>query len=185
MEVVQHYFKLGFVHVIPFGFDHILFILTIFFLNSNIKSVLLQCSVFTIAHSLTLGLSSAGYIETNSTIIEVLIASSILYTSIENIIQSKANSYRLAIIFLFGLVHGMGFATALNDIGIPQGNFLSALLFFNIGVEFGQFSILLLAYLLVSKWFSNLPNYKERIVFPISSLIACVAIYWIIERSLV
>jgi hypothetical protein len=124
LEIVPQYLFLGFKHVIPLGFDHILFILSIFFLNSNIKSVIIQCSIFTLAHSLTLGLTAAGYLIADTRIIESLIALSILFTSIENIVHSKINPYRLLIIFIFGLVHGMGFASALKEIGIPPNNFL-------------------------------------------------------------
>ena len=182
MEILKQYLSLGFTHVIPLGFDHILFILSIFFLNSNLKSVVIQCSVFTVAHSITLGLAASGYIIPNSKIVEPLIALSILFTSIENIIHNKVNTWRLVIIFLFGLIHGMGFANALKDIGIHQAHFISALLFFNIGVEFGQITIILLAYFLISKWFSSKSWYKEWLVYPISSLIGCIALYWTIER---
>lgn len=182
IDIVKQFLPLGFTHVIPFGFDHILFILSIYFLNSKVKSVIVQCSFFTIAHSLSLGITAAGYIVPDTRIIEPLIAISILFTSIENIVHSKINPYRLLIVFLFGLIHGMGFATALNEIEIPKNNFLSALLSFNIGVEFGQITIIFLAYILVSKWFSKKVWYEARIVYPLSSVIGCIALYWTIER---
>jgi hypothetical protein len=184
LETVIKYFQLGFTHVIPLGFDHILFILSLFFLNSKIKSVLIQCSVFTLAHSLSLGMASAGFIVANSSVIEPLIAVSILFTAIENIVHSKINAWRMAIVFGFGLIHGLGFASALQEIGLPKGQFLSSLLSFNLGVEFGQITIILAAYFLVSKWFSDKKWYKERIVYPISSVIGCIALYWTIERIL-
>ena len=183
-EVFLQYLKLGFSHVIPLGFDHILFILTLFFLNSKMKTVFLQCSVFTVAHSLSLGLCASGLILPNSNIIEALIALSILFTAIENIVQNKINPWRIGIIFGFGLIHGMGFANALSAIGLPKNQFLTSLLSFNLGVEIGQISIILGAYFLISKRFSDKIWYKNRIVYPISSLIACVALYWTIERIL-
>lgn len=183
-EVVFQYLKLGFSHVIPLGFDHILFILTLFFLSSKIKTVVLQCSVFTVAHSLSLALCASGLILPNSNVIEPLIALSILFTAIENIVQDKINPWRIVIIFSFGLIHGMGFANALSAIGLPKNQFLTSLLSFNLGVEIGQISIILGAYFLISKWFSDKIWYKNRIVYPISSLIACVALYWTIERIL-
>ncbi len=182
MELLGQYLSLGFTHVIPYGFDHVLFILSIFFLNSNLKSVIIQCSVFTIAHSITLALAASGHIIPNSKIIEPLIALSILFTSVENIIHSKMNAWRLIVVFLFGLIHGMGFANALQDIGISQNHFISALLFFNVGVEFGQIIVIFLAYFLISKWFSSKSWYKEWVVYPISSVIGCIALYWTIER---
>ena len=184
-EVISRYLSIGFTHVIPLGFDHILFILSIFFLNSDLKSVIIQCSVFTVAHSISLGLTAAGYIIPDSKIVEPLIALSIVFTSVENIVHQNINPWRLIIIFLFGLIHGMGFANALREVGLPSANFLSSLLSFNVGVELGQITIILLAYFLVGKWFGNKVWYKERIVFPISSIIACVALYWAIERIFV
>jgi hypothetical protein len=111
-----------------------------------------------------------------------LIAISILFTAIENIVHDKINPWRIALIFGFGLIHGLGFANALKEIGLPKNQFLSSLLSFNIGVELGQITIILAAYFLISKWFSNNIWYKERIVYPICTIIACVALYWTIER---
>ena len=183
-ENIIHYIQLGFTHVIPLGFDHILFILCLFFLSSKIKSVVIQCSVFTIAHSLSLGLAASGLIIPNASIIEPLIALSILFTAIENIISNQVNPFRLIIIFAFGLIHGMGFATALKEIGIPKEQFIASLLSFNFGVEIGQIVIIIAAYFLISKWFSDKIWYKKRIVYPISSIIGCIALYWTIERLL-
>ena len=181
-EVVGQYLWIGYTHVIPLGFDHILFILSIFFLNSNVKSVIIQCSIFTLAHSITLVLASARYIVPDPAIIEPLIALSILFTSIENLFHQRINAWRLIIIFLFGLIHGMGFASALKEVGIPKAHFVASLLFFNIGVELGQITIILLAYFLVSKWFSRRDWYKTHVINPISCIIACIALYWTIER---
>jgi hypothetical protein len=185
LSTILQYLTLGFTHVIPYGFDHILFILSIFLLNSNLKSVVIQCSFFTLAHSITLGLAACGILFPNSNYIEPLIAISILFTSIENIIHKEKNPYRLLILFGFGLIHGMGFANALKEIGIPKDQFFTTLISFNIGVELGQIVILLTAYFLISKWFAHKTWYKEKVVYPISSLISCIALYWIIERILI
>lgn len=182
IEIVRHFLQLGFTHVIPLGFDHILFILSLFFLNTSVRSVLVQCSVFTLAHSLSLGVSAAGYVVPNPAIIEPLIALSIVFTAIENIVHSRVSPWRLLVIFGFGLVHGMGFASALREAGLPPDHFISSLLCFNLGVEFGQLAIVLAAYFLVSRWFGGKPWYKERIVYPVSSIIGCVAVYWVVER---
>lgn len=177
IEVVEQYFKYGFSHVVPLGFDHILFILSIFFLTSNLRLVLIQCSVFTLAHSISLGLASANLLFPDPKVIEPLISFSIVITAVGNIISDEVKNSRLVIIFLFGLIHGMGFASALKEIGIPQNNFFIAVLFFNIGVELGQVFVILLAYFLITKWVSKKTWYKSRIVYPLSSLIACIAMY--------
>lgn len=184
IESIATYFQLGFTHVIPLGFDHILFILTLFFLSSNIKTMLIQCSIFTLAHSISLALASSGWINPNATIVEPLIALSILFTAIENIVHDKINPWRLFLIFGFGLIHGLGFAKALSEIGMPKNQFFTSLFSFNIGVEMGQITVIIAAYFIISKWFSNKIWYKERVVYPISSVIACVALYWVIERIL-
>ena len=184
MEIIIQYLKLGFAHVIPLGFDHILFIVTLFFLSSKIKSIVIQCSVFTIAHSASLALTVLGYIIPNTNFIEVLISLSILFTAIENIVSKKLNSWRIVVIFCFGLIHGMGFANALNIFGLPKDQFVTSLISFNIGVELGQITIILTTYFLISKWFSEKSWYKERVVYPISSIIGCIALYWTIQRIL-
>lgn len=184
MEALILYLKLGYTHVIPLGFDHILFILTLFFLNSKLKSIIIQCSVFTLAHSLTLGLITFGLCIPNFKIIEVLIAMSILFTAIENIVINKINPFRLVIVFAFGLVHGMGFANALLETGLPKGQYGTALVLFNIGVELGQITVIFLAYFLVAKWFGTKSWYKEKLVYPLCTIISGIALYWIIDRIL-
>ena len=181
-DLASNFTWLGFTHVIPLGFDHILFILSLFLLNSELKSVILQCTVFTIAHSLTLGLSAVGWIIPNSHIVEPLIAISILLAAVENLIHSKINPWRLFVIFIFGLIHGMGFAGALKEIGIQEDHLIASILFFNIGVEVAQITILCMAYYLVAKGFSKKQWYKKRIVYPASMIIACIAMYWTVER---
>ncbi len=182
VEVLKDYLGLGFTHVLPLGFDHMLFILTIFLLNTHLKSVVWQCTVFTIAHSLTLGLSSAGLIVPPFAWVEALIAFSIVVAAIENILHSELSRWRLVLIFVFGLIHGMGFATALSEIGLPNQHFFSALLAFNVGVELGQLAVVLIAWYGFAKWMCHKPWYSTRVVYPISALIACIALYWTIER---
>lgn len=181
-EIVSRYTWLGFTHVIPLGFDHILFILSLFLMNSTIKNILFQCTIFTIAHSLTLGLTAAGWILPETHFVEPLIAFSILVTAIENLLHSTVKSWRIVIIFVFGLIHGMGFAGVLKEIGIPEEHFISSVIFFNIGVEIAQLITLLLAFYLIAKPFSKKSWYKERIVYPSSMVIACIALYWTIQR---
>jgi hypothetical protein len=183
-ENILYYLQLGFVHVLPLGFDHILFIICLFFLNKNIKAIIVQCSIFTLAHSLSLFISISGIITISPTIIEPLISLSILITAIENIVTEQPKKWLGIIIFIFGLIHGMGFAKALNETGISKDHFITSLLSFNVGVELGQITILLLAYFAVGKWFADKKWYRKRIVYPASSLIACIAVYWTYIRLL-
>lgn len=180
--VFINYLKLGFTHILPFGLDHILFILCVFFLNTNLKKILLQASMFTLAHSITLGLAMYGIINPPGNIVEPLIALSIVFLAIENIYSANVKPWRLVMVFLFGLVHGMGFAGALNDLGMPNYAFATALVSFNVGVELGQVSIILFMYFLVSRNFSQTAWYRSKLVVPASILIACIAGYWTVER---
>lgn len=181
---VLHYLSLGFTHVLPLGWDHILFILSLFFFSAKLKTVILQCSVFTVAHSISLGLAAAGIVVASPDYVEPLITFSILFTAVENLLSTRANPFRLMVIFGFGLIHGLGFATALSETGIPEDAFLSSLFSFNLGVELGQVTVILLAYILIGKWFSDKTWYRERIIFPISCCIGCIALYWTLERLL-
>src|SRR6185437_380209 len=135
--VFWRYILIGFQHIIPLGFDHILFITCVFFLNTDLKKVIIQASMFTLAHSITLGLAMYGIIRPPANVIEPLIAVSIVFLAIENIISDKIKPWRLVMVFLFGMIHGMGFAGALSQLGMPQYAFATALISFNVGVELG------------------------------------------------
>ncbi len=176
------YLSLGFKHIIPLGLDHIFFILSLFLLSPNLKSILFQSTAFTLAHSVTLGLTMFHVINPPSQIIEPLIALSIVYVAVENIISSKLRPARLGIVFLFGLVHGMGFAGALGQLGLPKDAFLLSLVMFNIGIELGQLIIILSAFFLLSWFLKNPKIYRQRIVIPISLIIACIAGLWTFQR---
>ena len=181
-EVFLNYLKLGYTHILPLGLDHILFILCVFFLNTNLKKIIMQASMFTLAHSITLGLAMYGIINPPGNIVEPLIALSIVFLAIENIFSTNVKPWRLVMVFLFGLVHGMGFAGALNGLGMPDYAFATALVSFNVGVELGQLSIILFMYFLVSRNFSKTIWYRSKLVVPASILIACIAGWWTIER---
>jgi HupE / UreJ protein len=178
------YLKLGYKHILPLGFDHILFVLSLFLLSSKLKPVLWQSLAFTVAHSVTLGLAMYGAVKVSPAIVEPLIALSIMYVALENVFVKRLRPSRIGIVFLFGLVHGLGFASALNSLGLPQNSFLSSLVMFNVGVELGQLTVILLAFFLVGKWFGNKPYYHKYIVTPLSIIIACVALFWVIQRAL-
>lgn len=181
--VITDYIALGFKHILPFGLDHILFVLGLFLLSPKLRSLLWQISAFTLAHTITLGLSTYGLISFPSNVVEPLIALSIAYVGIENCLSSELKPRRVVLVFAFGLLHGMGFAGVLGDIGMPAGEFLTALISFNIGVEFGQLAIICLA-LLVMGLFRQYSWYRRVIVIPGSLMIAVTGLYWTWERGL-
>jgi hypothetical protein len=181
-KVFGEYLGLGYRHIIPLGLDHILFILCVFFLNTSIRQIVLQASMFTVAHTITLGLSAYGVISPSPMVVEPLIAASIVLLAVENIYSTRVRPWRMVMVFLFGLVHGMGFAGALAGIGLPKNTFTEALISFNIGVELGQLTIIAIMYFGVAKIFANKQWYRQRIVIPASLMIALVAFYWTMER---
>jgi hypothetical protein len=181
-EVSWIYLQLGFTHILPLGIDHILFVLGLFLLSPKLKPLLTQITCFTIAHTITLGLSVYNIISLPAYIVEPVIAASIIYVAVENMYTTKLSKWRLAIVFLFGLIHGMGFAGVLKDLGLPKSQFLNALITFNIGVELGQITVVLIAFMLVGLWFKSREWYHKRIVVPASVIIAVIAAYWTVER---
>ena len=183
LDIALTYLRLGIAHIIPLGLDHILFVLGLFLLTIRWKPLLLQITCFTIAHSLTLALSVFGLISLPASIVEPLIALSIVYVGIENIWLARLSRFRLSVVFLFGLLHGMGFARVLVDLGLPSGEFLISLLCFNIGVEIGQIAVLALAFLVLG-WFRNRSGFRSFVLIPASAAISCVALYWTVERIL-
>jgi hydrogenase/urease accessory protein HupE len=176
------YLTLGFTHIVPLGLDHMLFVLGIYLLSGRARSVLWQVSAFTVAHSITLGLSMYGIVAVSPRIVEPLIALSIAYVAIENMFLSELKSWRVALVFGFGLLHGMGFAGALKELGLPRSEFVTALLTFNVGVEAGQLAVIGTAFVLVGWYCAGRVWYRRRIVVPASLLIACTAVYWTIQR---
>jgi hypothetical protein len=114
--------------------------------------------------------------------VEPLIALSILFVSLENIFSPRLKASRIGVVFLFGLIHGMGFAGALSQLGLPPHAYLLSLVMFNAGVELGQISVILVAWFLLGKWFGDDPWYRNRIVIPASVLIALTAAFWTIQR---
>ncbi len=183
-DLAWEYLKLGFTHIIPLGWDHIFFVLGLCLLSPKLKPVLWQASAFTVAHSFTLGLAMYHIISPPAHIVEPLIALSILYVSLENIFSPRLKTSRIGIVFLFGLIHGLGFAGSLGQLGLPPNAYLLSLIMFNGGVELGQVSIILCAYFLIGKWFGNKTYYRGKISVPISSVIAVVAGFWTIQRIL-
>ena len=179
-----NYLQVGFIHIVPKGLDHILFVVGLFLLSSQLRPLLIQVTTFTLAHSVTLALGIYGVVNISSSVVEPLIAASIIYIAIENIYADKLSRWRPIIIFLFGLLHGLGFASVLKEIGLSSANFVTGLVAFNVGVELGQLAVILTCFLLVGLWFRHKTWYRQRITIPASVVIAVVASYWLVERTL-
>ncbi|MBC7650953.1 MAG: HupE/UreJ family protein, partial [Deinococcales bacterium] len=171
-HVILFYLKLGFTHIIPQGLDHILFVIGLCLLSNKVKVILWQATAFTVAHSITLALSMKNIIVAPSAIVEPIIALSILFVALENMLLSELKAWRIVLVFLFGLIHGLGFASSLNEIGLPRNKFAVSILSFNVGVELGQIAIILLVFALLVLPFGKKPYYKKWVVFPISIAIA-------------
>lgn len=183
-DVAWFYLKLGLRHIIPDGVDHILFITGLCLINTKWKSILWQATAFTAAHSITLALSMKNIILLPSGIVEPIIALSIAFVAIENILLAELKPWRIFVVFLFGLIHGLGFAKALNETGLPRNQFYTSILSFNAGVEIGQIAIIGSVFLLLVVPFGQRTWYRKLIVYPISVLIALIALYWTVERIL-
>ena len=181
-RIVRLYLGLGYTHIIPRGLDHILFVLGIFLLAVELKPVLWQVTAFTVAHTITLALTVYGIVSLRSSIVEPLIALSIVYVAVENVFTARLHAWRPLVVFCFGLLHGMGFAGVLTEIGLPRSEFVPALVSFNLGVEGGQLTVILAAFLAFGLRFRRRPWYRRRIVIPGSLAIAGVGLYWSIQR---
>jgi HupE / UreJ protein len=181
-DVVGFYLNLGFHHIIPEGFDHILFVAGLCLLSTKVKTILWQATAFTVAHSVTLALSMKNIIVAPPALVEPIIALSILFVAVENILLSELKPWRIFIVFLFGLIHGMGFASSLNEIGLPPGKFYTSIISFNIGVELGQIAVIVAMFSLIIIPLRKKIVYRKAVVYPLSAVIAMVATYWTVER---
>jgi len=181
--LIAEYIGLGFAHILPRGLDHILFVLGLFLLTREPKPLLLQVSAFTVAHSITLGLSMSGVLSLPPTIVEPLIALSIVYVAVENLVTTRLTAWRPAVVFAFGLLHGMGFAGVLRTLPLPRGQFVPALVGFNGGIEVAQLCVLALAFACSIGLQRDRLRYRRWFVVPASAAIALAGLVWTVERA--
>ena len=180
-EIARQYLRLGYTHILPDGLDHILFVIGLFLLSPKLTPLLAQVTAFTVAHSMTLALSIYGVVSLTSRIVEPLIALSIAYVAVENLVTRELKPWRVALVFMFGLLHGLGFAGVLHDLGLPREEFLTALVTFNLGVEGGQLTIIAAAFAIAAP-FMRKGWYRRRVVIPASIAIAAAGAYWTLVR---
>lgn len=181
LDSFRHFVRLGFQHILPEGLDHILFVIGLFLLNARFLSLLSQVTAFTVAHSITLGLSLYGVVRLSPAIVEPLIALSIVLIAVDNLRSKEVRPQRILLVFFFGLVHGLGFAGALHDLHLERGQFATALVGFNLGIEIGQLAVIALAFAAVG-WARGRAGYRRFVIVPASAMIAIVALFWTIER---
>lgn len=180
-ETLHRYLVLGVTHILPWGFDHVLFVLGLALLSPRLGPLLAQVTAFTVAHTLTLALSSYGVVTLSPRVVEPLIALSIVYVGVENVVSPRLRPSRLVLVFAFGLLHGLGFAGVLGELGLPEGQRLTALLAFNVGVELGQLAVIAGAVIVVGAW-TRLGGRREALVKPASVAIAATGLFWLIQR---
>jgi hydrogenase/urease accessory protein HupE len=172
------FLKLGMHHIL-FGFDHLLFLLTLLIVRQSFKQLALVITAFTIAHSITITLTVLGWIQVPSLFVEAVIAISICYVAIENIFRKEIR-HRSILTFLFGLIHGMGFAGILLEMNLPKGTLALNLASFNIGIEVIQLAIVALLLPLLS--FLHRWKHARIVVMSISGLAFILGAIWLVQR---
>ncbi len=181
---VKNMLVIGYLHVLPMGLDHVLFILALFFMARDFSALLKQSLAFTVAHSITLGMAVLGGVEVASTwlggMIEPLIALSIAVLALENVVRKKPSPSRLSLVFVFGLVHGLGFASSFATVLKQVDGGVWALALANIGVELAQVTILVVAWVLTLRWWRK-PIY-EKFRIASSLVLAAIGLYWFVQR---
>ncbi len=186
-DAINRYVFSGFDHIVPKGLDHILFVLGLFFYSLAFRPLLWQVTAFTAAHTVTLALATLGIVtipDRSMWIVETIIAASIVYVAVENIWSGPRTHItmdRIAVVFGFGLLHGLGFASVLSEFGLDQ-HFVVSLISFNVGVEIGQLAVIAVAFLLLGLPFGRRPWYRRAIVIPGSLVIAAIGSYWVLNR---
>ena len=176
------FLTLGVEHILT-GYDHLLFLFGLLVVCRDFRSILTVITCFTIAHSITLGLSVLDIVRLPPMIVEPLIAASIAYVGIENLIRGDAPKWRGLITFSFGLVHGLGLADALKEFGIGSDQFgiVLPLVGFNLGVELGQLSIAAIV-LPVLWWLRRKPFFVRQWIPLCSAAVTLAGSYWLMER---
>ncbi len=186
-DTIKTYTELGIEHILE-GTDHLLFVACLVMIAGTFSKLLWTITGFTLAHSITLFLSAMNWVRVPIPPIEAMIALSIVFLAVEIAKGDKSGlAYRYPVVVstTFGLLHGFGFASALMEIGLPQKERVTALLFFNIGVEIGQ--LIFVALLLATAWFIHKIWKKSTVISwskPVSYLIGTVGSMWLIERVL-
>ena len=170
---------LGIEHIIG-GIDHLLFLLALLALSTSLWQTVKIVTAFTVAHSITLSLAALGLVDVPSSIVEPLIAASIVWVAVENLVAPAGGARRWLIAAVFGLVHGLGFASALAELGLPREALVRALVGFNVGVELGQLAFVVV--ILPPLVWASRPGRLPRLPQVLSVIVALVGAVWLVER---
>src|SRR6185436_2163723 len=189
LEVVRTYLTLGVEHIL-LGIDHLLFVLALLLIVKGVRRLVATVTAFTVAHSITLGAATLGFVHVPSAPVEAVIALSILFLASELARRRAGGSADLTerfpwvVAFSFGLLHGFGFAGALSEVGIPQQAVPLALLFFNVGVEIGQ--LLFIAAVFGFGWLVRLSAVRVPAIWPraVAYGVGSAAAFWVVERTI-
>ena len=173
------FFRLGVEHILT-GYDHLLFLAALLVRGGRLGSLLRIITAFTVAHSLTLALAVTGLVAVSPRVVEPVIAASIVWVAVENVLLRRAPAHRWRVAFVFGLIHGFGFASMLMPLSLPAGGLAWALFAFNLGVEAGQ-ALVVLVLLPVIAWMHGKP-WERRVVRAASLAIAALGLVWLVER---
>ena len=194
---------LGFTHIVPKGLDHILFVLGLFLLSpavprwprtrnqepgtrnpapNGFSHLIWQVSAFTVAHTFTLGLSLYGVVQAPDDVIEPLIALSVAYVGVENLLTSRLHPWRVIVVFAFGLLHGLGFAGAISELPYSQADLLGMLVSFNAGVELGQLAVIAAAAIVMRIVLSSRQSWQRPATQVASAGVGMMGLLWTIER---
>jgi len=175
------YLGMGVEHIIG-GIDHLLFLLALLALSTSFWQTVKIVTAFTVAHSITLSLATLGLVDVPSSIVEPLIAASIVWVAVENLVAPGGAGRRWLIAGLFGLVHGLGFASALLELDLTRATLVRALVGFNLGVELGQLAFV--AVVMPPLVWASRPGRLPRLPQILSVIVAVVGAVWLVERLL-
>lgn len=181
-EVVHRYLTLGFTRMLPGGAEQILFVLCLFLLRRESRAILLQVAIFLTALTIALALTTYGIVALREAILAPLLALSLVTVAAENVFTRRLSPWRIALILGFGLIHGIGLAGVLSELGLPRSEFLPALMAFQGGVVLALLTVVLTAFFLFGRAFRNEPWYRRRVVVPASILTASIGLFWAVQR---
>lgn len=183
-SVIGKYIHSGIIHIVPAGLDHILFVVGLLAYGLSARGLIFQISLFTVAHTITLAAASLGWINISGSIVEPLIALSIAWIGVENMIRTSGRVAitRSSVVFVFGLLHGLGFASVLADFGLPQSAYIVGLLSFNLGVEIGQLIIVVPIFLMLRALKLTDRRFRRGFQIPVSTIISAIGLFWFVER---